>query len=456
MEKHNNFFEVNWKNFKGFENTGWLKIKPLTILLGSNNVGKTSFLAPFLLLNQTLNSRDRLSPLILKGNVYDGGNYQEIVKDYDFTKEIFLGFKYHSHESKGKIEKVGSYPPGGFEAIIKVDTKDGDVKLKKMTIFDIFNREYISLSLNSTDTYDYVGVGSESLSSLELKTIINSKPINFLFSPNSILAELDTISEEHKDGKIKRKISQFSNGFSQFLSVISYNNAKVRNYLGDLSFIGPIREYPHRIYEITNETYNTVGSKGENFPNLLKKLGVQNKVLNQWIQKFGFGDKIELKHHYSNTYSIRFCKDDCDYYTSIANSGFGASQVLPLIIQSLVSPKRSVTIAEQPEIHLNPKIQCVLAELFVSMANKGQTVIIETHSEHLLLRLRRLIAEEKINSENVAIYFVEKDGTDSKIKEIKLQENGHINPIDWPKDFLGESLKESIALASIQSKRRKK
>jgi len=162
-----------------------------------------------------------------------------------------------------------------------------------------------------------------------------------------------------------------------------------------------------------------------------------------------------LKHHYSNTYSLRFLKDNSHFYTSIANAGFGASQVLPLILQAIVSPKRSITIAEQPEIHLNPKIQCELADLFVSMADKGQTIIAETHSEHLLLRLRRLIAEEKIDSENVAIYFVEKNGHDSVIKNIKLQENGHINQIDWPKDFFGESLKESLAMASEQAKRKK-
>lgn len=89
------------------------------------------------------------------------------------------------------------------------------------------------------------------------------------------------------------------------------------------------------------------------------------------------------------------------------------------------------------------------------MANKGQIVIAETHSEHLLLRLRRLIAEGKIQSEDVAIYFVQKEDNNSVIKEIEIQSNGHIKPIDWPKDFFGESLKEALAIASEQSKRRK-
>ena len=260
------------------------------------------------------------------------------------------------------------------------------------------------------------------MNKLEKDSIINSEPVNFLFSPNTVLSDLETNKDENVEGeRIKRKVNRFTKGYSQFLSAISYNNSRVRRYLGDLSFIGPIRDNPHRIYEITNETYNTVGSKGENMPNLIKKIGDNNEELNDWVKRFGFGDRIQLKHHYSNTYSLRFLKSDSKYYTSIANAGFGASQVLPLIVQAIVSPSRSITIAEQPEIHLNPKIQCELAELFVSMAKKGQTIIIETHSEHLLLRLRRLIAEEKISSDDVAIYFVEREDNDSSIKEIKLQ-----------------------------------
>jgi predicted ATPase len=243
----------------------------------------------------------------------------------------------------------------------------------------------------------------------------------------------------------------FSKGFVRFLSVISYNLSKIDTYFGDLSFIGPIREYPHRIYEITNETINTVGPMGENTPNLLKK-NKDNEKLNYWIKKFGFGDRLIFKQQFSNTYTIRFENNNSDKYTSIANAGFGASQVLPLIVQSLISPKNTITIAEQPEIHLNPRIQCELADLFVEMGNNGQTIIVETHSEHLLLRLRRLIAEKKIDSDKVALYFIENNAGNSTIKNINILQNGNIDGKDWPKGFFADSLKESIALATAQSK----
>lgn len=453
---HLDHMEVRWKNFKGFKDTDWVKIKPITILLGSNNSGKTSFLAPLLLMSQTINSRDRDSPLILKGETFDGGNFQEIVKDYDTSKEIFFGFRYHIHETTDsqKLEKVGAFSPGSFEISFGQEKTSEELYLKQSSIYDIFKRPFLSLKRDTDEKFHYSGIGSKSFKRSERQAIKESSPTNFLFSPNTILGELEAKAESKGEEKLKRNVEQFSKGFSQFLSAISYNNSRARRYFGELSFIGPLREQPHRIYEITNETFNTVGVRGENMPHLLKKLGDKNEELNYWIKEFGFGDFLELKNHYSNTYSIRFRKYNDDHYTSIANAGFGASQVLPLIVQALVSPERSITVAEQPEIHLNPRIQCTLANLFVSMANKGQTVITETHSEHLLLRLRRLVAQKEIDANDVAIYFVEKEGHDSRIKEISLQKNGHINPIDWPKDFFAETLKESMALASEQTKKK--
>lgn len=346
MDKHLNHTEVRWKNFKGFKDTGWIKIKPVTIILGPNNTGKTNFLAPFLLMNQTVNSRDRFSPLILKGDLYDGGNYQEIVKDYITENEIYFGFKYHIHHTDKKLEEIGTYPPGGFDVTFGVEKKDGEIQLKSTTVYDLFERKFLSLTKGKNNKYRFAGIGADTMTKLEKDSITNSEPVNFLFSPNSVLSDFETTNEEKGKEVIKRKVGRFSQGYSQFLAALSFNNSRVRRYLGDLSFLGPLREHPHRIYEITNETYNTVGSKGENMPNLIKKIGNDNEELNSWVKRFGFGDKIHLQHHYSNTYSLRFTKNDTHLYTSIANAGFGASQILPLIVQAVVSPKRSITVAE--------------------------------------------------------------------------------------------------------------
>jgi predicted ATPase len=186
--------------------------------------------------------------------------------------------------------------------------------------------------------------------------------------------------------------------------------------------------------------------------NLLKKyFSKQNSDLNKWVKRFGFGNWVEIKYLYGNSYSIRFKeKRNSKIYTSIANSGFGASQILPLIVQALVSPEGSMTIAEQPEIHLNPKLQCELADLFAFMAKRDQKIIIETHSEYLLLRLRKLIADKTISSDDIAIYFIEKKEGYSDIREIKVEPDGHIDSEQWPDDFFEDSLREALSLATHQ------
>ncbi|MBW8723232.1 MAG: DUF3696 domain-containing protein, partial [Polaromonas sp.] len=115
----------------------------------------------------------------------------------------------------------------------------------------------------------------------------------------------------------------------------------------------------------------------------------------------------------------------------------------------------SITIAEQPEIHLNPRLQCILADLFVQMATSGHRIVVETHSEHLIVSLRKLIAEQKISPDQVGLYFVERTATASTIREIPISKNGNIEREAWPKGFFDEALREALALATAQAKQNK-
>ena len=128
-------------------------------------------------------------------------------------------------------------------------------------------------------------------------------------------------------------------------------------------------------------------------------------------------------------------------------------QVLPLIVQALMAPVDTIIIAEQPEIHLNPRLQGLLADLFVRMAKSNHRIIVETHSEHLLLRLRRLVAEGLIDAEDIALYYVEKRDGRSQIRLVSINADGNIPSDEWPKGFFEDSLRESFALAKAQSSR---
>ena len=119
--------------------------------------------------------------------------------------------------------------------------------------------------------------------------------------------------------------------------------------------MGPIRAWPKRYYEVLSEDRLTVGTRGEYTAALLHDNEKIRSKLDKWISKFGFGKRIEFSQRSDNFFEVGFI-DNSGQLTNIVDAGFGASQLLPLMVQSLAIRKDAIFVAEQPEIHLNPKI----------------------------------------------------------------------------------------------------
>lgn len=457
-DRHKPDLSVRWQNFKGFKDTNEIIIKPITIIIGPNNCGKSSFLAPFLLMNQTITNNEGISPLIISDKVYDGGNVKELLNNFDLKKSFSFNFRYHIHEIDDvkNLKPVGAYPPGGVEVTFNVNNEvDRELCVEQETIYDYHNRMMVQLKKDGRGKYQLKGLPQNRMKQTEKKAINESKPLNFLFSPNSLLSAMEDLDNPLE---LLNKNKQPSRFFSYLLQVVTINFNLVRRLLGEISYIGPVREAPHRYYQLKNIVYPSVGARGENIPDIINSRKDIKIELNKWVKKFNFGDTVEFrKFKGSNSIgSIIFKNKNEKFYTNIANAGFGASQILPLIVQALVSEPGKLTIAEQPEIHLNPRLQVVLAELFCFMVKAKQKILVETHSEHLLLSIRNLVAKGEISIDDIAIYFVEKEDGESKIRPISIDANGKIPSDEWPKGFFGDTLKQSLELAAQQAKNRSK
>jgi hypothetical protein len=137
---------------------------------------------------------------------------------------------------------------------------------------------------------------------------------------------------------------------------------------------------------------------------------------------------------------------------SPADLGVGISQLLPAVVLALSSEKQLLAI-EQPELHLHPALQARLGDLFIESAlgDRKNTVILETHSEHLILRLLRRIREttedalpqgaRRLRPEDVSVIYVEPGDKGVKVSPIRIDETGEF--IDrWPKGFFEERVDE--------------
>jgi hypothetical protein len=232
----------------------------------------------------------------------------------------------------------------------------------------------------------------------------------------------------------------------------------IKQFLEKIVYIGPLRETPRRHYIYRGIPFEEVGSGGEMVPDVLFNNPDLIEKINKEFSRFGINYNFKLSPFWNDQTNICevFSIDLIEKFTgnsaSIRDVGFGISQVLPIIMQSLLSVKGNILI-EQPELHLHPALQAELGDLFIDSAlgEQKNTFIIETHSEHLILRILRRIREtsegelpdgiQKIFPNDVAIIYAQPTREGSRIVHVPITEDGEFE-IPWPEGFFTERAKE--------------
>jgi len=323
---------------------------------------------------------------------------------------------------------------------------------------DAFDRQLLVREIRKDGSYSVTGIPGIEESKVWTSAIESTRPKGFMFTPESVFGMFYEEQKKARSGKGSKEPFEvsLSKPYQLYFSIVSYTSQRITDLLSHTAYVGPLRERPRRIYELGGERPFSVGPTGVFAPEILfrnRRSGLLDKV-NDWIRKFEFGEKIRADKLTESVFNVTLQHQRSSPRINIADTGFGLSQVLPLIVQGFFGAKDSLILAEQPEIHLNPRLQAVLADLFVAIASRGVYLVIETHSEHFLLRLRRLIAERKFDATKLALYFTERQKDESFVKQIPIDANGHITSNEWPKGFFEESLREALALAAAQGEGR--
>ena len=449
-----------------------------------------------LLIKQTLNKPATNIPLNLNGDLIKLGSFEEIV--YQKKTENYLSMILSFDNDEYTFPDFSPLRIKSCDVKVSIKCLGQDVSVEQIEYSyyipdTIKQNQYLRFEQNGENYLMTANTGLFNndfflLPALEEKDHLRG---NVLFS--SFFPQIFTTQIKNPDfGKTEDSNKKESaNEFEELLEKAKAEPYKqysiepntksieefITNWFKKISYIGPLREEPSEFY-FANKEDNYIGKKGEYAAFILEKesatmvsyLKMETdeeglisflthedtllKAVNHWIcEVFKLAKKIhsiETQDNYQvlveNNYGIE---------TTIKHVGFGVSQVLPIIVEGLRMPQDAMLILEQPEIHLHPKIQGQLFDFFYSLILKGKKILIETHSDHLIVRMRRRIAEDQRDEllSYVNLEFVETGETNHYFENIELTDLGSIK--EFPKDFI-EQQEDYKAIVKAQARKKLK
>jgi len=249
----------------------------------------------------------------------------------------------------------------------------------------------------------------------------------------------------------------------QFRGLLPENLATDGLRLGPIRYLSPYRERTARLHRLPFGVPQSVGAQGEGAPGILahdraRERGELIDAVNHHLRRIIPGWKID-EVGAGRGWSTVLVHQDSGTHVDLADAGSGLAQVLPILVQCAMDEFSGsdadppLQIIEEPEAHLHPAAHAELADLYLATARAtGTRFLIETHSETLLLRLRRRIAEANAYSAGmVAVYVVEQHEGVSTVRHVGIDDLGNLT--NWPEGYFSQDYHEVRALAAAQAER---
>ena len=448
--------EITLKNFRCFREEQTARLAPLTLLVGENSTGKTSFMA---MIRALWDVAYRRTDPDFKEEPYDLGSFDEI-----------------AHHRGGRGGRADTFE-AGFDASHRVTQTDqrAEVATDRLYRFDVkFGRDGTApVPVNRRFSCDDVWIG-ESYTPLGIPMLLWGTPngawegeisLESLFSdsesyrawpfdinPSSLEARQGSEVPTVEDWERLRRLSQTSDEVREF------GRHKQRPYAS-----APVRSKPQRTYDPARPTRDP---EGDYVPMYLADVFFQDKrewdylkgALEKFGQESGLFDEISVKsfgRKASEPFQVQIRKFSGKVkgpQRNLIDVGYGVSQVLPLVTELLrgdsfmglfrgIPP--SIFLLQQPEVHLHPSAQAALGSFFCQVAKPDRQLVIETHSDHLLDRVRMDVRDGAtgLKPDDVSILFFERKDLDVHIHSLRTDEEGNIEgaPDGYRNFFLEET-----------------
>jgi predicted ATPase len=449
------------ENFKSWQKTGEARLAPITGLFGTNSSGKTSLLQLLLLLKQTADSPDRGQVLNFGDarSLVDLGDFASVIHGHDAQLPLKIGLGWTLPEPltvsdvtrKSAAFVVGQSLAFSADIIAQKPTSNGALRLAVSRME--YQLEEAQFGMRSKGV---TKVSYELFSKAEGFQFVRSQGRPWdLPAPVKCYGFPDQVRAYYQNAGF---LSDFELEFEKEFARVYY--------------LGPLRAYPQREYAWAGAQPADMGRSGDLSIHAIlasrergemislgkgKKRQTLEEYVAHWLKRLGLIAEFHVEPiaEGAKLFRVKLRKQPGGPEVLITDVGFGVSQILPVLVLCFYVPEGSTVVLEQPEIHLHPAVQAGLADVLIDAYQKRRIqVIVESHSEHLLRRLQRRVAEQTIEAGDIALYFCENDQGRSRLTPLELDMFGSIN--NWPEDFFGDEFGEMAAITRAAMERKKR
>lgn len=449
------------KGFKPWRDTGEVELRPITGIFGANSSGKTSLLQALLLLKQTADSSDRATALhfgspktpVNLGSFLDAAHRHKAKETLDIALDWETDSPMEISDLSAGDRTVAESDHLGFQTQVGYrNGANGASTYVKEMAYRVGDAQF-GMRRKSGGKPEYQlrakGGGKENF-----RFVRAPGRAEFLPAPIRCYGFPDQARAYHQN--------------AGFVADLEFALA---NCLDRVHYLGPLREAPLRVYPWSGAQPADVGPRGECFVDAIlaskargdtiaRGRGVKSLSLAEYVA--WWLKKLKLVHEFrikpiapgSRLYEIRVRRFPTSPEVLITDIGFGAPQILPVLVLCFYVPEGSTIILEHPEMHLHATAQSGLADVLIDAHKKrGVQILMESHSEPLLRRLQRRVAEEKITPREIGLHFCKASGSNSTLTPLNIDPFGVIQ--NWPKDFFGDEFGEIVATQRAEMSRRR-
>lgn len=429
------------ENVRTFFRRHRIPVAPLTLLVGENSSGKTTFLA---MVSALFSPTKFPSRPPFNEPPYDLGSYDTIATyrggRSGRAKSFRLGY---SHEVDGKpVEVIATYAGRQGQPVLR----EFELKGPNGSLNLSFEAGAMSGEMTVPGRAGGTPVRVELSTELPEDAPLNETTLAS-YVINSMLRSSDAVGRDPQE--VTSRISDLINPVIRLVDPITRGPAIAQS-------IAPIRTKPRRTYDVLSDEFRP---EGDHIPFILAKsfsdefTEKQRTQLRGAIEQFGLESglyqKVLIKRlgtRPSAPFQVMISVSGPP--VNLPDVGYGVSQALPIVVQSILTTEASLLLLQQPEVHLHPKAQAALGSFFVRLAvTEARQFIIETHSDYLVDRVRQEIARGAIDPANVSILFFYRKGASTRLFPISIDRDGNLSKV--PGHYRDFFLREEQAMLGL-------